>query len=173
MSARPSRLSRLVSAALAALALGACGGSETDDRKFIAQSRAEALERTLDRVERDIADDDCDQAQSGVARLRSQVADLPESYDGRLVFNLTQWVEHLDQQVPRDCGEEEREEETPTPTATPEEEETPEATPTPTATATPVPTTTATPTPTQPPTSPIEPPDEGGAAGPEEEGPAP
>ncbi len=173
MLARASRLFRLLPAALAAAVLAGCGGSETDETKFIAQSRAEAVERTLDRIERDIADGDCDRAQSGVARLRGQVENFPERYDGRLVANVTQWVDHLDQQVPVDCGEEEQEEdETPTPTATPEEEETPEATVTPEATPTPVPTRTATPAPTQTPASPVEPPNGGGAA-PDEDGVAP
>ena len=95
-----------------------------------------------------------------------------DRYDGRLVANMGQWVDHLDQQVPIDCGEEEPEEETPTPTATPEEEETPEATPTPDATETPTPAATATPVPTPPPASPVEPPNGGGAA-PDEDGVAP
>lgn len=172
MLARPSPLLRLAAAALAALGLAACGGSETDEREFIAPSRAEALERTLERVEGNLADSECDKAQAGVARLRSQVDDLPERSNGRLVSNLIQWVEHLDGQVPQDCQEEEPEE-TPTPVATPEEEETPEETVTPEATETPAPTPTATPVPTQPPASPLEPPDEGGAAAPDEDGVAP
>ena len=159
--------------------LAGCGGSETDDRKFLAQSRAESLERTLERVETDIADDRCNAAQRGAARLRSQVADLPESYDGALVTNLTQWVDHLDQRIPEDCGKQEEEdrfpedEETPSPTPTPDETATPEATETPQATATPQATPTVTPAPTQPPASPVEPPDEGGVEGPEENGVSP
>jgi len=179
VSARRARLLSPLLALVATAALTACGGSEADDRKFIAQSRAEGLERTLQRVEEDIAGDDCSDAQRSVARLRAQVADLPESYDGRLVTNLAQWVDHLDQRVPQDCGADEEptpepaEEETPTPTPTPDETPTPEATETPEATPTPAATPEPTPAPTQTPASPVEPPDEGGVEAPEENGVAP
>ena len=178
MPARAPRLIRPLLVLLATGVLAGCGASETDERQFIAQSRAEALERTLERVETDIADGKCNAAQRSAGRLRSQVADLPESYDGALVTNLTQWVDHLDQRIPEDCGEKEEEkepeeEETPSPTPTPDETATPEPEATPEATPTPQATPTATPVPTQPPASPVEPPDEGGVEGPEEDGVSP
>jgi hypothetical protein len=154
--------------ALLAPVLAACGGSETDERKFIAQSRAETLLRSVDRVESDLGEGACEDAARGVGRLREQVSDLPESYDGALVSNLSQWIDYLDQRVVQDCTDA-QEEETPTPTPsateTPEETPTPEATETPEETPTPEPSPepTATPTPTVPSPAP-EPPGTGGVS---------
>ena len=89
----PRRL-RPLFAVLAVLALAGCG-QETDERKFIAESRAERLGSALDRVQRDLQEGDCDRAASGVARVREEVADLPDRTDARLVSNLGEWVDHL------------------------------------------------------------------------------
>ena len=161
VSAPPQRLLRLLPVLpLVALAT-ACGGKETDEREFIAQSRAATLVRSVDRIEADLESGDCEQALSGVDRLRAQVGRLPDSYNGRLIANLTQWVDHLDSRVPQDCD-------APEPDATATPEETVEPTPTPEETATPTPTPDETPEP-DPTTTPVpipspdpDPPDTGG-----------
>jgi hypothetical protein len=132
-------------------ALAACGTSKADERKFIAQSRAESLLRTVDRVESDLGDGSCNDAARDVSRLRSQVSDLPKSYDGKLIGNLTQWVDYLDTRVQEDCTASSTPEPSATPSQTPTE--TPSATPTPTPTRTPTPTPTPTPTETPSPTA--------------------
>ncbi|HEX8104259.1 MAG TPA: hypothetical protein VF533_16705 [Solirubrobacteraceae bacterium] len=156
---RPLLLATLAS--LAALLAAGCGSEGTPERKLIAQSKAQAMVKTIDRAESALADGRCDSAQNAVARLRRQAQELPESYDARLVANVSDWVDHLEQRVPEDCtdraeekkDDDKKETPTPTPTETPEETETPTPTPTvtatPTATATPVPTATATPIPDQ------------------------
>ena len=170
----PVLRSLLLLAALATV-LAACGGSETDDRKFVAQSRAESLLRTVDRVESDLGEGSCEAAGRAVGRLRTQVSELPESYDGALVSNLTQWVDHLDARVQEDCTDESEPEPSATPSETPTEtpSETPTPTPTETPTETPTPTPTETPSPTPTPTVPSpapEPPGTGGVSPGDEEG---
>jgi hypothetical protein len=159
-------LRSIVLVAVLCASLAACGGEDTPPRKFIAQSRAEALLRSVDRVGSNLDDGDCDGAARDVARLRSQVSDLPDSYDGALVSNLSQWVDHLDARVQQDCTDADAEE-SPTPAAsetpTPEKTETP--TPTPTPTETPSPTPTPSPSPTATPTAPSASPEPGGTGG--------
>ncbi|MBA2515037.1 MAG: hypothetical protein H0V26_12050 [Solirubrobacterales bacterium] len=159
--------------ACAALASPACGGSDAEDRKLIVDSKAEALLRNVDRVAADLSDRDCVGATAEVNRLRTRVQDLPESTDGGLVTNLTQWVDHLEAQVPEDCQDIEDPTPSATPTETPEEEtatpspsptETPDETPTPSATPDETTTPESTPDPGE-----AEEPDTGGAS-PEEEG---
>jgi len=156
----------LVLLAVLAPVATACGDSGTDDRRFIAQSRAENLLRTVDRVESDLGEGECEDASTDVGRLRTQVSELPESYDGALVSNLSQWVDYLDQRVQQDClAAEASPTATPSPTEEPEETPTPEPSPEPTETATPEPSPepTATPTPTVPSPAP-EPPGTGGVS---------
>lgn len=158
--------------ACAVLAASSCGGSDAPDRRLITQSRAEALLRSVDRVEGGLAEGDCPRAGAGVDALRTRVQDLPEATDGRLVTNLTQWVDHLEARVLESC-EAASEEPTaePTPSATPEEPtETPSPSRTPDATPTPAPTPdeAETPDPTPEPEE-QDPPDTGGTA-PEDEG---
>lgn len=165
---RPRHLLALLPVLLAA----SCGGSDTPSTKFVAQSRAADFQTTLDAVEQDLEGDRCDQAASGVARLRVQVDDWPSAYDGRLVSNVMQWIDRIEARLSTDCGDPEA---TPTPTptstetpeATPEPTETPEKTPTPTETPDETPEPTETPEPEVPdaiPTPPAEePPDTGGA----------
>lgn len=157
-------LRSLVLVAVLASVLAACGGEETDARKFIAKSRAETLLRSVDRVQADLDDGSCDDAASDVERLRAQVGRLPSSYDGALISNLSQWVDHLDARVQQDCtapGAEETP--TPAPSETPTPEET--ATPTPSPTETPTPTATPSPTATPTPTVPSPSPEPGGTGG--------
>lgn len=156
--------------ALAALLLPGCG---SDNPKLIDQRRAEALTASVDEIGSRTAAEDCDGAQSAVREAKNQVTELPSRVDSRLRSNLAEWLDHLEEEVPKDCKPEP--EKTATPTETPTvEEKTPTPTPTPTPTveeATPTPTPTATPTATPPP--PVEPPVEPGAIGgvlPEDEG---
>ena len=157
-STRPLRL--LLALPLVAL-LAACGQSETNDREFIAKSRSATLVRSVDRIEADLQSDDCKGALAGVTRVRSQVERLPDSYNGRLISNITQWIDYLDARIPEDCEKPEPDatptpDETETPTPTPDETATPSATPD--QTATPAPTTTPVPIPT---------PDTGGSGAPD------
>jgi cell division septation protein DedD len=146
--------------------LTACGGEDTAPRKFIAQSRAESLLRSVDRIGSDLDEGKCDSAARAVARLRSQVSDLPESYDGALVSNLSQWVDHLDARVQQDCTDADAEESpTPAPSETPTPEETETPTPTPSPTETPSATPTPSPSPTATPTVPSPSPESGGTGG--------
>lgn len=144
--------------ALAALLLSGCG---RENPKLIDQGRAEALTATVDEIGQLTEAEDCDGAQSAVREAKGQVTELPSRVDSKLKDNLNEWLDHLDEEVPKDCQPEPEEtptptveEETPTPTPTPTvEEETPTPTPTPTPTETPVP------EPTEPP---VEPPAIGG-----------
>ena len=145
----PMLLRRLLPLLLVALIAGACGGSETRSTKFIAQSTAERFQTTLASAESNLDAGRCETALERIESLRGQVEEWPDAYDAELEANVRAWIDHLEQRVPSDCGDEE--EETPTPTETPEETptETPTetATPAPTETATPAPTETATPVP--------------------------
>jgi hypothetical protein len=170
----PPVLRFLVPVALLCATLAACGGEDTAPTKFIAKSRAETLLRSVDRVESDLSDGSCDAAAREVARLRTQVSDLPDSYDGALVSNLSQWVDHLDERVQQDCTDAGAEESpTPTPSETPTPDETATPTPTETPTETPTPTSTPSATPTATPTVPSpspEPGDTGGVSPDDQEG---
>lgn len=157
----------------AALAFTACGGSEGNERRLIAETRADAMLRGLDRIDADLADGDCPGAVTRINALRGQVERLPEATDGKLVNNLNEWVDHLEGRVDDDCQAAEEE-----PTASPSPTVTPEETPSPTPTATPdeTPSPTATPDDTPEPEPEPEPepgdsqgPDNGGSA-PEDEG---
>jgi uncharacterized membrane-anchored protein len=148
----PTRPLRLLLAVLLTALLPACGGSQTNDRQFIAKSRSATLVRSVDRIEADLQSKDCNGALASVARVRAQVARLPSSYNGRLIGNITQWIDYLDSRIPADCNKTAKPkasatpDETTTPTPTPAETETP--TPTPDKTATPEPTSTPVPIPT-------------------------
>lgn len=165
----------VVSLACSALAFTACGGSDAAERKLIAQSRADALVRSVDEIEVAITEGDCPAATAGVDPLRAQVERLPEATDDKLVANLAQWVDHLQERVPADCeAPAEEPTETPAPTEAPEETPTPSPTPTetPDETATPAPTPddTQTPAPTPTPGSGDSDGSGNGGASPEEEG---
>jgi hypothetical protein len=150
--------------ALAALLLSGCG---RENPRLIDQQRAEALIATVEDIGSRTEAEDCDGARSAVREAKGQVTELPSRVDSKLKDNLIEWLDHLDEEVPKDCQPEPEE----TPTATPTvEEETPTPTPTPTVeeeTPTPTPTPTATETPLPEPT--VEPPPGGGVI-PEGEG---
>lgn len=146
--------------ALAALLLSGCG---SDNPRMIDQRRAEALTATVDEIGQRTSDEDCDGAQGAVREAKNQVQELPRKVDSRLKDNLNEWLDHLDQQVPKDCKP--KAEETPTATETPAETETPTPTPTETPAETPTPTPTPTATETPPPVPTEVPPVEPGATG--------
>jgi hypothetical protein len=160
----PSARRLLISLLACALLIAGCGGSDTESTKFIAKSRAAKLQTTLDAVEEDVAADRCDQAASGVERMRAQVADFPAAYDAGLVANVAQWVDHIDARLEGDCGAPEEESPTPSPspspspteTTEPDETATPDDTPEPTETASPDPE--PTPEPDEPDPAPTPPP---------------
>ncbi|HYM59083.1 MAG TPA: hypothetical protein VES79_14055 [Solirubrobacteraceae bacterium] len=141
--------------ALATLLLSGCG---RENPRLIPQTRAEALTDTVDQIARRTDAEDCTGAQRAVQRARGQVAELPRRVDAELRANINEWLDHLADEVPKDCNP--APEETPTPSATPEETETPSPTASPEKTKTPSPTPTETPAPTEVPT--VEPPGTGG-----------
>lgn len=150
----------------AAFAAVGCGGSGTADRKLIAQSRADALVAGVDRVGSDIGDGDCPSANDELDKVRALVERLPKATDGRLVGNLTKWIDHLGSRIAEDCQAAEEETPSPTPTESPTQTSTP--TPTETPDKTPTPTATPDETPTPEPT-----PDAGDGGAPDTGGAAP
>ena len=141
----------------AALLLTACGSSNP---KLIPQDRADSLNSAVDDVASRTDDEDCDGAEEALREARNQVSELPAEVDKALKRNLTKWLNHIADEIPKDC----KPESTPTPTAT--ETETPTETATPSPTKTPSPTPTDTPTATATPsatgTPTVQPPDTGG-----------
>lgn len=147
--------------ALAAMLLSGCGSSNPH---MIDQTRAEALSATVDQIAQRTDAEDCEGAQGAVREAKNQVSELPKSVDSRLKGNLTDWLDHIAVEVPKDCKPKAEKTPTTTPTPTPTETDTP--TPTPTETDTPTPTPTPTPTETPPPvptgTPTVQPPAGGG-----------
>ena len=132
---------------LCALALAGCG---QQNPRLLGQSDADRLTNKVDEVAQLVSDGDCAQARDAVDEAKQMVSELPRSTSQRLRQNLTEWLDHLDGRVPRDCENKQSETPTPTPSATetPTETSTPSPTPTPSATETPTPTPTPTETPT-------------------------
>jgi hypothetical protein len=151
------RLLLLGLALAAALLLTACGSSNP---KLIPQDRADSLNSALDDVASRTSDEDCDGAEEALREARNQVSELPAEVDKALKRNITKWLNHIADEIPKDC----KPESTPTPTATETETPTETATPSPTKTPSPSPTDTPTATPSASPTSTptVEPPDTGG-----------
>ena len=148
---------------LLAAGLAGCGDSGND---LIPPRTAARMIEQVDRVEAAMSGEKpaCTEAREAAQAGRRRATGLSSKVDEDLKRNLTQWVDHLEDEVRKECRrrEEPKETATPTPTATEEPEETPTPEPTPTETATPEPTPTATATP--------EPtPDPGGTGAPEEE----
>ena len=141
----------------AALLLTACGSSNP---KLIPQDRADSLNSAVDDVASRTDDEDCDGAEEALREARNQVSELPAEVDKALKRNLTKWLNHIAEEIPKDC----KPESTPTPTASETETPTETATPSPTKTPSPSPTDTPTATPSPSPTSTptVEPPDTGG-----------
>ena len=151
------RLLLLGLALAAALLLTACGSSNP---KLIPQDRADSLNQALDDVASRTSDEDCDGADQALQEARNQVNELPAEVDKVLKRNITKWLNHIADEIPKDC----KPESTPTPTPSATESPTETATPSPTKTATPSPTESPTETPSASPTSTptVEPPDTGG-----------
>jgi hypothetical protein len=153
---------RLLPVLLLAAGVLGTGCGQSDDRSLIPEDRAQALLTAVDRIESGCSDEDANAAQAAVEEARAQVTALPRRVDPELKTNMTEWLEHIQGRIERDCEAEP--EPTPTATDTPTPEPTETSTPTPepteTATPTPTPTETATPVPT------ATPPDTGGAPAP-------
>ena len=143
----------------AALLLSACGG---ENPRMLPQDRAQALSEKVDEIGQRTSDEDCEGAEAAVQEARAQVTELPQSVSVRLRANLLEWVNHLAQEVPKDCKP--KEEETPTPSAAPEETPTPSATPEETPTEEPTPDATEAPPPEEEPAPTVEPPGTGGVS---------
>jgi hypothetical protein len=141
----------------AALLLTACGSSNP---KLIPQDRADSLNQAVDDVASRTGDEDCDGAEEALREARNQVSELPAEVDKALKRNLTKWLNHIADEIPKDC----KPESTPTPTPSATESPTETATPSPTKTPSPSPTESPTETPSASPTSTptVEPPDTGG-----------
>jgi hypothetical protein len=156
-----SPAARLLAALALCTGLASCGA---ENKKLIAESRAQELESRIDRIERAVAAGRCETALRLVRDSQADVDALPRSTDRELRNNLSEWYGHLSETISDECGQEEPEA-TPTPTVTPEQTETPEATPTPEATTTPEATPTESPSPEQTPTE--QPPDDDGVSPPD------
>jgi hypothetical protein len=143
----------------AALLLTACGSSNP---KLIPQDRADSLNQAVDDVASRTGDEDCDGAEQALQEARNQVSELPAEVDKALKRNITKWLNHIADEIPKDC----KPKSTPTPTATETETPTETATPSPSPTKTPSPsptdTPTATPSPSPTSTPTVQPPDTGG-----------
>src|SRR5215208_587488 len=141
----------LLGSLLVALVLAGCG---SENPRLLRQADADRLSAKVDEVAQLASDGDCAEARDAVDEARQLVTELPRSTSQRLRQNLMDWLEHLEERVPRDCKAKKEQ----TPTATPSATETPTGTPTETPsptetpTETPSPTETPTPTPTESPT---------------------
>jgi hypothetical protein len=125
-----------------------CGSTNADGR-LLTSRESQRLLAQVDRVERDVAANRCDQARRDAEQGRILANELSRKVSPELKANLRDWFAHLDQTVREECGKTTAtptptETATPTPTAT----EAPTETPTPTPTETPPPVETPTPTPT-------------------------
>jgi outer membrane biosynthesis protein TonB len=151
------RLLPLGLALAAALLLTACGSSNP---KLIPQDRADSLNQAVDDVASRTSDEDCDGAEQALQEARNQVSELPAEVDKALKRNLTKWLNHIADEIPKDCKP--KSTPTPSPTATESPTETPTESPTKTPSPSPTesPTETPSPSPTSTPT--VQPPDTGG-----------
>ena len=147
------RLLLLGLALAAALLLTACGSSNP---KLIPQDRADSLNQALDDVASRTGDQDCSGADQALQEARNQVNELPAEVDRALKRNITKWLNHIADEIPKDCKPESTP--TPSPTATETPTESPTKTPSPSPTESP--TETPSPSPTSTPT--VQPPDTGG-----------
>jgi hypothetical protein len=151
------RLLLLGLALAAALLLTACGSSNP---KLIPQDRADSLNQALDDVASRTGDEDCAGADQALQEARNQVNELPAEVDRALKRNITKWLNHIADEIPKDCKPESTPTPSPTATETPTETPTESPTKTPTPSPTESPTETPSPSPTGTPT--VQPPDTGG-----------
>lgn len=111
-------------AALAALALSACGSS--GDADLLPGSTASQITSNLDEVERLVAEEECIGAENSAAEIATQVEELT-GVDAKLKQALAEGVGRLSETVATECEETEEEGEEEEFTAPePEEEEEPE-----------------------------------------------
>ena len=112
------RLLLLGLALAAALLLTACGSSNP---KLIPQDRADSLNQAVDDVASRTDDEDCDGAEQALQRgaQPGQRAPAPRSTQA-LKRNITKWLNHIADEIPKDCKPES------TPTPTPSATETPD-----------------------------------------------
>lgn len=96
-----------IPAAVAALAVGACGG---DTAGGIPPSRADALVEDLDQVARAVSATRCDDAEAQAQSFSDRVVELPESVDAELVARLQEGAGLLQQQAVKDCEEDQMKE---------------------------------------------------------------
>jgi outer membrane biosynthesis protein TonB len=129
--------SSLLAVALGTLVLAGCG---SNNDALIPGNDADQLTTLVSEAGDASAAGQCDRATRAVADAQRELAGLPRKTSRRLKANLRDWLDHLEQQIAKECK-------APAETATPEPTET--ATPEPTETATPEPTETATPKPTE------------------------
>jgi len=151
------RLLLLGLALAAALLLTACGSSNP---KLIPQDRADSLNQALDDVASRTSDEDCDGADQALQEARNQVNELPAEVDKALKRNITKWLNHIADEIPKDCKPESTP--TPTPSATESPTETPTESPTKTPSPSPTESPTETPSPSPAETPTVQPPDTGG-----------
>jgi hypothetical protein len=151
------RLLLLGLALAAALLLTACGSSNP---KLIPQDRADSLNQALDDVASRTGDQDCSGADQALQEARNQVNELPAEVDRALKRNITKWLNHIADEIPKDCKPESTPTPSPTATETPTETPTESPTKTPSPSPTASPTETPSPSPTSTPT--VQPPDTGG-----------
>ncbi len=107
---------------LCALALAGCG---QENPRLLRQSDADRLSNKVDEVSQLVSDGECSQARDSVDEAKQLVTELPRSTSQRLRQNLTDWLDHLDERVPRDCETKQQATPTATPTATATPTETP------------------------------------------------
>jgi outer membrane biosynthesis protein TonB len=135
---------------LCALALAGCG---QENPRLLRQSDADQLSTKVDEVDQLVSDGECAEARDAVDEAKQMVTELPRSTSQRLRDNLTDWLDHLDERVPKDCETKQEATPTATPTATETPTETPSPTETPTETPSPTETPTETPSATETPTT--------------------
>ena len=137
-------------------AAGAAGCGDTGNDLVPERTAARMLEQ-IDKVEAAMSSEtnpDCSEARDAARAGARRVGTLSSKVDEELKQNLSDWFEHLEAEVRRECNRRQKPEQTPTPeptpsaTATPDETATPEATPSPTATPEETPTTAPTEEPT-------------------------
>lgn len=158
MTVRPLPYLLALALGVGVAGLAACAGSGSS-RARIPSADAGRLSDDFDAVAAAVDAGDCTAAARGVGQARSDVDSLPRRVSARLRARLTEGVDRLAEQAPRECLQARTRTETqPTvtePTVTTAPPTTPTQTVPPTTTeTTPAPTTPTTPAPTTPSTTP-------------------